>query len=1188
MSGVAAMQSVFERLGAQIVQYNSRTSDYNGSGGVDGRRRPTSGSSMKDHTHHHGIDSSTVFEQSTPDVDRRDVLKGLGAAATVGLLGMQSQSAVAREISIETDGEPVIWQAFHMTWPEVESKIQLYADTGFDAIWLPQPSQCKLSWRHQAYDGKPGFYEDSHPVYGDLERHPPLGYQPVDLLDFESPHGTEDELRSLIQTAHDHDLEVILDCVLNHVATRDAPADRWGDAENKDQGWEEVTIPWSEYNFDESHMHDQGELGEGCSDMFSCSLLGLPDLDQSLPHVQDVHEQYLRKLADVGADGLRLDATQHVDRTHWREFYVPLFDDLDLFRMGETWHANPDWCLSFADTGMHVLDFPLYGRIVDGFEKGDLYQLSQQGEQNNGVVHHDPDAAVTFVQNHDAIAPGMKPAGTPEGPLEKAANAFVLSYPGTTHLFRDDLEDPELRDLIWIKRNLASGAVIDRHPGYGAYIYEREGNLLAGVSAVDRDITKTVQTSWSNQTLTDYSGNGPDVTTDSSGQVEITVPGKRWVMYAPPGQRDGDSGGGGGTPEFSLSKLTHPESATIGDTVTVSADVSNSGDASGSTTVELTLDGSSVQTREVTLGAGATTAVTFEVETAGLDAGGHTVAIDAAGDTVSGTVDLSEGGGDSGPSTLVSWSDPAGDDHGPGSYTDPTAGDFYENAWDITSFEITAPSSSEYRFRIEVGGGIEDPGNWGGEGGMAHQFPQIYLRDPAGGSGGTTARTSVNAELAEPWHYVVVAHGFGLAAVEDPSGSQIADVSLNVSDSWIELTVPRSAFEGDVSEMSVAPVMCAKGDTDGNVRRVNAASSDWRFGGGEGDDSTMGMNPNVLDLLTPPDVSQAAALAYDSSSYASIPLRSISSDDGPDPAPTFEVSNLQSPSTATVGDAVTVSGDITNSGDADGTTTATLSVDGSTAGTSEVTLSAGSSSTVSFEYDTTGLDAGSHTLTVSAGDDSAAGNLTLEEPATGGVTVSLSGPETMSLEETATVDVIVGGLPNGLGGVDLSVSSGGPSAVSIVDVSVPGSGGLRRTSVADDGSSCDVLVASDTSLGADAVTAASVTVAASGSGSTSLSLSVDSLGDPDGNSYEIDATSGLSIDVEGGIPPIVGAESPTDPDGDGVYEDVNGDGTTDVADVQALLDSFDGQTAQDNAAAFDFTDDGTLDVLDVIKLLNQL
>lgn len=47
-------------------------------------------------------------------------------------------------------------------------------------------------------------------------------------------------------------------------------------------------------------------------------------------------------------------------------------------------------------------------------------------------------------------------------------------------------------------------------------------------------------------------------------------------------------------------------------------------------------------------------------------------------------------------------------------------------------------------------------------------------------------------------------------------------------------------------------------------------------------------------------------------------------------------------------------------------------------------------------------------------------------------------------------------------------------------------------------------------------------------------------------------------------------EPPTDPDGDGLYEDINGDGESDIGDVHALFTNADDETIQTNPDAFDF------------------
>jgi hypothetical protein len=88
----------------------------------------------------------------------------------------------------------------------------------------------------------------------------------------------------------------------------------------------------------------------------------------------------------------------------------------------------------------------------------------------------------------------------------------------------------------------------------------------------------------------------------------------------------------------------------------------------------------------------------------------------------------------------------------------------------------------------------------------------------------------------------------------------------------------------------------------------------------------------------------------------------------------------------------------------------------------------------------------------------------------------------------------------------------------------------------------------------------------------------------------------VSNDTGDGVteaPPALSGSGPTseratDPDGDGLYEDVNGDGSFTIVDVATLLRSFDGSVAAQHTAAFDFKSDGRLTILDVVELLQEL
>ena len=81
----------------------------------------------------------------------------------------------------------------------------------------------------------------------------------------------------------------------------------------------------------------------------------------------------------------------------------------------------------------------------------------------------------------------------------------------------------------------------------------------------------------------------------------------------------------------------------------------------------------------------------------------------------------------------------------------------------------------------------------------------------------------------------------------------------------------------------------------------------------------------------------------------------------------------------------------------------------------------------------------------------------------------------------------------------------------------------------------------------------------------------------------------LTVDAPSAGPPAVatGGAPPNDPDDDGRYEDVNGDGSVGVLDVQTLFVSLDSDVVRDNPQAFDFDGDGTVSVVDIQALFAE-
>ena len=109
---------------------------------------------------------------------------------------------------------------------------------------------------------------------------------------------------------------------------------------------------------------------------------------------------------------------------------------------------------------------------------------------------------------------------------------------------------------------------------------------------------------------------------------------------------------------------------------------------------------------------------------------------------------------------------------------------------------------------------------------------------------------------------------------------------------------------------------------------------------------------------------------------------------------------------------------------------------------------------------------------------------------------------------------------------------------------------------------------------------ASVTLKSSKTGVSTLKASDDGVN----GSAKVNITESLAQ------PPVVNDQfpgAPTDTDGDGTYEDVNGDGEFNVNDVTALWTNRNSDAVQTNPAQFDVNGDGTFDVNDITALWND-
>ncbi|MDS0258861.1 alkaline phosphatase D family protein [Haloarcula sp. S1CR25-12] len=192
--------------------------------------------------------------------------------------------------------------------------------------------------------------------------------------------------------------------------------------------------------------------------------------------------------------------------------------------------------------------------------------------------------------------------------------------------------------------------------------------------------------------------------------------------------------------------------------------------------------------------------------------------------------------------------------------------------------------------------------------------------------------------------------------------------------------------------------------------------------------------------------------------------------------------------------------------------------------------------------------------------------------------------------KTATAELTGRWLDEGLSGGTISVSLADPEVATITGATVDDAFGIAETEVASDGAAATVRFADIEENAQGAVpgtdtTLATLDIRGTGTGTTDIEVTVDRLDDDSGTSLEATTEMGLVIV---GPPPATGGDEPTDPDGDGLFEDVNGNGRLDYADIETLFDSFEDDSVRLNKTAYDFNENGQLDYDDIVTLYSEV
>ena len=361
------------------------------------------------------------------------------------------------------------WDSFNETrWPKLESQADEFAEF-FSLVWLPQSGNC---------GGTSMGYDD---LYW--------------FTNYNSSFGSEAQLRSLINTFTSKGIGTIADVVVNHRKSNSG----WF-------GFPSETYKGVTYKMSSTDVCSTDDGGKALAEANRLGLQlgnpdtgedwdGMRDLDHKSQNVQTVVKAYVKMLLDdLGYVGFRYDMTKG-----YAASYTGLYNSYAgvQYSVGEYWDGYLPSVKSWID-GTKVdgvvqsaaFDFPFRYTIRDAANQNKWTNLAGSGKglclENNYKRY-----AVTFVENHDTQYRDANNQNDPIRTNIEAANAYLLSMPGTPCIFLKHWIDykENIKQMIYARQlagihNMSTTTNMANSQGGNYYVQRTMGTRGAVLAAM--------------------------------------------------------------------------------------------------------------------------------------------------------------------------------------------------------------------------------------------------------------------------------------------------------------------------------------------------------------------------------------------------------------------------------------------------------------------------------------------------------------------------------------------------------------------------------------------------------------------------------------------------------------------------------------------------------------------------------
>jgi glycosidase len=307
----------------------------------------------------------------------------------------------------------------------LKEKIPYFKELGIDALWL------------MPINDSPTYH----------------GYDVVDYYETNSDYGTRKEFREFLEAAHENDLKVIMDLVVNHTADDH----KWFQEARKSEENEYTDYYIWRDEFD--NIGEKGPWGQQVWHKFftpdyyyAVFWDQMPDLNFRNPDVRQEMKKRAKFWLDPngdgdfsdGVDGFRLDAALHIDDkdpqvTHnwWQEFNTAVKEvNPDAFLVGENWTDTKTMAKFYNDLDASF-NFSLADQIINFASEGQagdtdiLAEIKEIHQVYSNYSEEYIDA--TFLRNHDQDRVASELNGN-RGQMKLAASV-LFTVPGTPFVY---------------------------------------------------------------------------------------------------------------------------------------------------------------------------------------------------------------------------------------------------------------------------------------------------------------------------------------------------------------------------------------------------------------------------------------------------------------------------------------------------------------------------------------------------------------------------------------------------------------------------------------------------------------------------------------------------------------------------------------------------------------------------------